>query len=74
MCCRKGSWGRWTYCCAWWDDPGGGYGTAGAQDDLALVEVGVRCSLEQVQPQLLHMAPVLLHVNAALPSSDDTSG
>jgi hypothetical protein len=30
--------------------PGGGYGTAGAQDDLALVEVGVRCSLEQVHP------------------------
>lgn len=27
---------------------GGGYGTTGAEDDLALVEIGVRCSLEQV--------------------------
>lgn len=31
---------------------GGGFGTAGGDDDLALVEVGVRCSLEQVSALL----------------------
>lgn len=31
---------------------GGGFGTAGGEDDLALVEVGVRCSLEQVRTTL----------------------
>lgn len=39
---------------------GGGYGTAGAEDDLALVEVGVRCSLEQVPRHLGWRTPLTL--------------
>lgn len=50
--------------CQLWRAPGGGYGTAGAQDDLALVEVGVRCSLEQVLSKLLHMTPRVLNTES----------
>lgn len=71
---EEGPWGpgHWGGMLRAWGDGGGGWGVAGAQPALPVVdpvvqlqETQLRAALFQAQPQLLHVSPTVVHGTVA---------